>query len=935
MSVKESNMQALLDTSYLGGGNAAYIEDLYEQYLHNPNSLDDFWRNFFATFSRPGQEISYDDVRTYFKQLARQPLAVIAETPTGSELEHERKQVQVYKLIDAYRTFGHYRAQLDPLNLTKLPNIQSLELVHYGLTTADLHTQFNMNGFFGVPRASLQEIYAILKRTYCDTLGVEYKHIADQEQIDWIQQRLETVQSHPHFSAEKKRKILETLIEAEGLERYLGTKYIGQTRFSIEGGESLMPLLNQIILSCSKEVKELVIGMGHRGRLNVLVNLLGKSPSDLFREFEGKHREERSGDVKYHMGFASDIEAAHGVLHLVLAFNPSHLEIIDPVVEGSVRSRQERRDDVERDQVIPLLIHGDAAFAGQGVVMETFSLSETRGYTTGGTVHVVVNNQIGFTTSNPQDARSSWYCTDVAKMVEAPIFHVNGDDPEAVVFAAQLAQDYRMRFKRDVVIDLVCYRRHGHNEGDEPAATQPVMYRRIKQHPSVVKLYADRMIAENLITQTEFDDLIIQYRNKLDTGETVVKIVNGSNHNQFAVDWKPYEDQDWTVAVDTGIPLKKLQTLAQRIETLPAGFELQPQVAKMMEDRRKMTAGTLPLNWGYAETMAYAALLSEGYLIRISGEDIGRGTFAHRHAVLHDYQNDEIYIPLKHVAENQGHFSIYDSVLSEEAVLGFEYGYASADPNALVIWEAQYGDFANGAQVVIDQFISSGEQKWGRLCGLTLFLPHGYEGAGPEHSSARLERFLQLCAEHNMQVCMPTTPAQIFHLIRRQMIRPYRKPLVVMTPKSLLRHKLATSSLSELTDGKFQNVIPEIEKIDPSDVKRIVLCSGKVYYDLLEQRNTNQQTDIAIIRIEQLYPFPEQELVEQLQQYKKAKKVIWCQEEPKNQGAWYSTYHHLTACLIKGQSLEYAGRIDSASPAAGSKSLHTEQQKTLVNEALN
>lgn len=935
MNVKEQTMQDLQATSYLGGGNAAYIEELYEKYLRDPESIDEFWRNYFAELGKPNQDISYDDIRAYFRKLAQSTVSFTGPLTAG-DIEYERKQVQVYKLINAYRTFGHYRAQLDPLNLIKLPNIQSLELVYYDLTTADLDTQFNMNGFFGIQTATLREIYAILKRTYCDMLGAEYKHIADQEQIDWIQQRLESVQSHPKFTVQEKRRILQYLIEAEGLERYLGTKYIGQTRFSVEGGESLMPLLNEIVQVASKEtVKEIVIGMGHRGRLNVLINMLGKSPSELFQEFEGKHREARSGDVKYHMGFASDVETAHGIMHLVLAFNPSHLEIIDPVIEGSVRARQERRGDQERNQVVPLLLHGDAAFAGQGVVMETFSLSQTRGYTTGGTVHVVVNNQIGFTTSDPQDARSSWYCTDIAKMVDAPIFHVNGDDPEAVVFAAQLALEYRMTFKRDVVIDLICYRRHGHNEGDEPSATQPVMYRRIKQHPSVVKLYADRLISENIITQAEVDKAIAQYRDKLDAGETVVKLVNGKNHDQYAVDWKPFEDQEWTVPADTTFPLKKLQSLAQKLETLPTGFELQPQVAKMMEDRRKMTAGKMPLNWGYAETLAYATLLTQGYPIRISGEDSQRGTFAHRHAVLHDYQNNELCIPLEHVAANQGKFTVIDSVLSEAAVLGFEYGYASAEPDALVIWEAQYGDFANSAQVVIDQFISSGEQKWGRLCGLALFLPHGYEGAGPEHSSARLERFLQLCAEHNMQVCVPTTPAQIFHLIRRQMIRPYRKPLIVMTPKSLLRHKLATSTLEELADGQFQNVISELDDLKPAEVKRVVLCSGKVYYDLLEQRRVKKQTDVAIIRIEQLYPFPERELVQELQHYKKAKEVVWCQEEPLNQGAWYSIYHHLIVCISKEQSLNYAGREASAAPAAGYKSLHVEQQKALVNAALS
>jgi len=934
VSVQESNLQKLQASSYLGGGNASYIEGLYEEYLNNPNSVDEFWRNYFASLTQQaGQDISYEAVRNYFQQLASQP-AMQGQEVSG-DIVHERKQIEVTKLINAYRFYGHYQAKLDPLGLDQGKAISVLKLAHYGLT-GDLATQFIINSYFSVGTTSLQEICKILDRTYCGTIGFEYKHIPDQDQVEWLQQRIEPIQAQPTFSAKEKRRILQQLIEAEGLERYLGAKYVGQTRFSLEGSESMMPLLNEIIQRGSREkIKELIIGMGHRGRLNVLVNALGKSPTDLFQEFEGKHKEEGSGDVKYHMGFSADLQTDHGSIHVALAFNPSHLEIIDPVVEGSVRCRQELGHDETQLEVVPLLIHGDAAFAGQGVVMETLALSQTRGYKTGGTIHIVVNNQIGFTTSNRLDTRSSWYCTDVAKMIEAPIFHVNGDDAEAVVFVAQLALDFRMKFKKDVVIDLVCYRRHGHNEGDEPSATQPEMYQKIKQASSIRKLYADKLIAEQVITEAEIDKIAAEYREKLDQGKAVVTVSNGKNHDQYAVDWTPYKGHDWAVAAQTGYPLDKLRALAQKLETLPKNFVLQAQVARMYDERRKMTAGEAPLNWGYAETLAYATLLSEGYPIRISGEDCQRGTFAHRHAVLHDYETGQIYTPLQHIAKDQPAFTVIDSILSEAAVLGFEYGYACADPKTLVIWEAQYGDFANGAQVVIDQFISSGEQKWGRLCGLTLFLPHGYEGAGPEHSSARLERFLQLCAQHNMQVCVPTTPAQIFHLIRRQMLRPYRKPLIVMTPKSLLRHKLATSTLEQLAQGQFQNVIAEQDAdVKAAQVRRVVLCSGKVYYDLLEQRRAKKQNDIALIRVEQLYPFPEVELIEQLQGYKKAKEVVWCQEEPKNQGAWYSICHHLLACLNKGQTLTYVGRTASASPAAGAKSLHTEQQKALVDEAL-
>lgn len=929
--MSDSKMKELQTSSYLGSENAAYIEELYELFLQEPNAVGEFWRSYFSSLGQP-ENISYAQIRSYFQQLAQHPPSQAALT--SEDVAHERKQSLVYKLINAYRSYGHYQAQLDPLGLSEIKELPTLKLDYYRLTT-DLDQSFHLNGFFNPTTAPLREIVKILQRTYCNSIGIEFQHIPDDEQRDWLQQRVESIQSHPIFSKEGKLRILQCLTEAEGLERYLGAKYVGQTRFSLEGGDGLMPMLNEIIQQASQlKVQELIIGMGHRGRLNVLVNVLGKSPADLFREFEGKYQEEEgSGDVKYHMGFASDVQAAGGAIHLVLAFNPSHLEIIDPVVEGSVRSRQDYRKDYPRTQVIPVLIHGDAAFIGQGVVMETFSLSQTPGYTTGGTIHIVVNNQIGFTTSNPSDSRSSWYCTDIAKMIDAPILHVNGDDAEAVAFIGQLAIAYRMTFKRDIVIDLVCYRRHGHNEGDEPAATQPRMYRRIKQMATPRKIYADKLIAEGIITQAEADALTSEYREKLDKGREVIEVANGKSHDQFAVNWNPYRNQDWTIPANTDVPLEELHSLAEKIQTFPSGFVLQPQVAKMYDERRKMTEGKAALNWGYAETLAYATLLNEGYPVRISGEDSQRGTFAHRHAVLHDYETGNIYIPLQHISDHQANFTIIDSVLSEEAVLGFEYGYASYDPKTLVIWEAQYGDFVNGAQVVIDQFICSGEQKWGSLCGLVLFLPHGYEGAGPEHSSARIERFLQLSAQHNIQVCIPTTPAQIFHLIRRQMLRFYRKPLIVMTPKSLLRHKLASSSLDELTKGSFQVIIPDID-INPSTTKKVVLCSGKVYYDLIEQRTANKQSDTAIIRIEQLYPFPKEELSQLLKQYKSAKKIVWCQEEPKNQGAWYSTYHHLVDCLAKGQTLSYVGRLASASPAVGSKNLHSNQQKTLIEEAL-
>lgn len=842
------------------------------------------------------------------------------------------KAAEVTELIQAYRAYGHYSAQIDPLKLAKPLQRPDLELIYYGLTSEDLDRSFTIPDFYFSKTMSLRAIYQALKEIYAGSIGIEYMYIPNAKERDWIQTQFESAHAQLKFSDKQKHRILEKLTAAEGLEKYLGTKYVGQKRFSLEGGEILIPMLDDLIQRAGNHysAKEIVIGMSHRGRLNVLLNIVGQPSLKLFNAFEGKVSNGRSDDVKYHLGSSINIRTEASSIHVALAFNPSHLEIINPVVEGSVRARQERRNDVEGAQVIPVLIHGDAAFSGQGVVMETLSLSQTRGYYTGGTVHIVVNNQVAFTT-DPVDSRSTFYCTDVAKMIDAPVFHVNGDDAEAVLFVIQTALDFRMMFKKDVVIDLVCFRRHGHNEADEPAATQPLMYQVIKQHPGLRKLYADQLIAAGVINAALADELVARYRDALDKHEQLVDSVEPTQADQFLVDWKPYLDHSWQMSVNTGISLEALKKLGQALAVLPKDFVLQPQVAKTMEERKKMFAGEIPLNWGAAETLAYARLLAQGYPIRISGQDCRRGTFAHRHAVLHQYQTGETYIPLGHIAKDQAHFEVIDSILSEEAVLGYEYGFASADPKTLVIWEAQYGDFANGAQVVIDQFISSGEQKWGRLCGLVMFLPHGYEGSGPEHSSARLERYLQLSAEHNIQVCVPTTPAQIFHLICRQMIRPYRKPLIVMTPKSLLRHKLVVSSLDDLATGQFQLVIPEMEAIDPTKVRRVVLCSGKVYYDLLEKRETNGQKDVALIRVEQLYPFPEEELRSILEVYKKATEVIWCQEEPKNQGAWYAMQHHMRACLAKGQTLHYIGREASASPAVGYMFMHVKQQEALVN----
>ncbi|MDR2959478.1 MAG: 2-oxoglutarate dehydrogenase E1 component, partial [Stenotrophomonas sp.] len=736
---------------------------------------------------------------------------------------------------------------------------------------------------------------------------------------------------------EHQKHILGRLNVSEAFETFLGTKYVGQKRFSLEGGDSLIPMVDDVVRAAGDNgIKEVVIGMAHRGRLNVLVNILGKPPRTLFNEFEGKfdHPDDpaHSGDVKYHMGFSADVKTPSGGTHVALAFNPSHLEIVNPVVAGSVHARQTRRRDTERKQSMAVIVHGDAALAGQGVNMELFNMSQARGFKIGGSLHIVVNNQVGFTTSNPQDARSTLYCTDIAKMVNAPVFHVNGDDPEAVIQATRLAYEFRRQFRKDVVIDLVCYRRHGHNEADEPAATQPVMYQIIRKRPTTRDLYAQQLVKEGVLADGDGQKLLDDYRNRLEAGEPMTELTTALIKD-IEVDWDKYIGGKLSTVADTGYPKQRLVELANQILAFPKDLTLQSRVAKIYDDRAKMAAGELPGDWGFAENLAYATLVDENYNLRIVGQDVGRGTFFHRHAVLHDQKTGYTYMPLADVRAGAD-VEVIDSLLSEEAVMAFEYGSATTDPYTLHIWEGQFGDFANGAQVVIDQFISSGEAKWNRLCGLALFLPHGYEGQGPEHSSARLERFLQLCALDNMQVCVPTTPAQAFHMIRRQMVRPTRKPLIVMTPKSLLRHKLAVSTLDELATGSFQLVIPEHRELAAKKVKRVVLCSGKVYYDLLEDQTKRGQDDVAIIRVEQLYPFPRALLAAELKKYGKATDVVWTQEEPQNQGAWYQIRHHLQFCLADGQNLHYAGRARSASPAAGHMADHVREQQQLVADAL-
>jgi 2-oxoglutarate dehydrogenase E1 component len=941
--MQESLMELLWKTSHLSGGSASYVEDLYESYLRDPKTVSDEWREYFDQLPRINgaavEDVPHSTIRQHFELLGKSRGAAVAPSAGGANVEYERKQVEVVQLVNAYRLSGHQKAQLDPLGLRPKPKVVDLELRFHGLNEADLDTVFQTGDLaFGKSAATLREIISDLEKTYCGTIGAEVMHITRFEERRWLLHRLESERSQPKFTKGVRKGILKRLTAAEGLERHLDSKYPGTKRFGLEGGESLIPMLDALIRrSGSYGAKEMVLGMAHRGRLNTLVNILGKSPSELFDEFEGKRLVDTSGDVKYHQGFSSNIMTPGGEMHLALAFNPSHLEIVSPVVEGSVRARQDRRNDPVGNKVVPVVIHGDAAFAGQGVVMETFQMSQTRAYKTGGTIHIVLNNQVGFTTSRAEDARSTPYATDVAKMIEAPILHVNGDDPEAVAFVTNLAMDYRNEFRKDVVIDLVCYRRRGHNETDEPSSTQPVMYKAIRKHKTTRTLYAEKLIAQGVVTQEEADALATDYRAALDRGEHVARGLVREPDRSLFVDWTPYLGHDWQTPADTSYDLKALQQLAEKASTIPDGVQVQRQVAKIYEDRRKMASGAVSINWGMAETLAYATLLKQGARVRITGQDVGRGTFSHRHAVVHNQKDGESYLPLEHLDPEQGPFEIYDSLLSEEGVLAFEYGYASTTPNALVVWEAQFGDFANGAQVVIDQFITSGEHKWQRLCGLTMLLPHGYEGQGPEHSSARLERFLQLCAEHNIQVCIPTTPAQVFHMLRRQVLRPMRRPLVVMSPKWILRHKLATSTLEELANGQFNPVLGD-SSVKSEDVKRVILCSGKVYYHLLEAREEREQKDVALVRIEQLYPFPEEDLRQALKPFEHVTDVIWCQEEPMNQGAWYSSQHRMRRVLARVNPdayLRYAGRHASSAPAAGYMTAHVEEQSNFINKALD
>ena len=936
--VSTNLIREFFESSQLAGGNADYVESLYDAWLADTSSVPAEWSKYFETFKgRESGDVSHTAAIARIEAAQKQRYTNGGAAAPVSD-EHARKQAGVLRLLTAYRSRGHLAANLDPLGLTEKMSAPDLGLAFHGLGDADLDTEFDTGNYAGNgQRLKLRELLARLQQTYASTIGAEFMYISNHEQRNWIYSRLEQAAGKSSLDKSGKQRVLDGLTAAEGLERYLHTKYVGQKRFSLEGGDSLIPMIDDVVRAAGDNgIKELVIGMAHRGRLNVLVNILGKPPKTLFDEFEGKfeHPDDpaHSGDVKYHLGFSADVKTPNGGVHVALAFNPSHLEIVNPVVTGSVHARQTRRRDTMHTQSMAVLIHGDAALAGQGVNMELFNMSQARGFKIGGSMHIVINNQVGFTTSNPQDARSTMYCTDLAKMVNAPVFHVNGDDPEAVIAVTRLAYDFRKQFRRDVVIDLVCYRRHGHNEADEPAATQPVMYKVIRQLPTTRDLYQQKLVKEGVLAEGDAQKQFEAYRERLEAGAPMTEL-DLSPTRDGHVDWARFIGGKLSTPIDTTVAKAKLQELCSKILTLPADITLQARVAKIYDDRRKMASGEQPADWGFAENLAYATLIDAGSDMRLVGQDSGRGTFFHRHAVLHDQQDGHTYMPLATLRDGAD-VEVIDSLLSEEAVMAFEYGHSTTDPDTLNIWEGQFGDFANGAQVVIDQFISSGEAKWNRLCGLVLLLPHGYEGAGPEHSSARLERFLQMCAMENMQVCVPTTPAQDFHMIRRQMLRPVRKPLIVMTPKSLLRHKLAVSSLDELANGSFQLVIGEHRELPAKKVKRVVLCSGKVYYDLLEEADKRGVTDVAIVRVEQLYPFPRAEVTAELNKYPATKEVIWCQEEPMNQGAWFQIRHHLQACIGSKHSLSYAGRARSPAPAAGHLNTHIAEQAALVEQAL-
>jgi 2-oxoglutarate dehydrogenase E1 component len=931
------SMKELWGSSHVSAGHAAYLETLYDTFLKNPEHLSEDWLDFFTNLPKQPNsngEISHLEIIKEFKNFSR------SKATPKNETTLDDKQGKVIRLIQSYRNRGHLKAKLDPLGMMERREIEDLNIEFHGLSHSDLDRDFFTDTFTESNKLSLRNIIKTLEEVYCGKIGIECNHILDSEERRWFQKKFESKLTEYVFDDDEKVNIFERLNSADGLAKYLSAKYPGMKRFGIDGAEALVPLVESVIQNCgSIGASQICLGMAHRGRLNLLVNVLGKLPSELFSAFDEDFELEgaSTGDVKYHLGFSSNFETPGGEVHVSLFNNPSHLEIVDPVVLGSVRARQDRIGDTDRTEVVPILLHGDASFSGQGVVMESLQMSQTRGFNVGGTIHIIVNNQIGFTTSNVNDSRSTDYSSDVAKIIQAPVIHVNGDDPEMVLNAAKIACKYRKRFKKDIVIDLFCYRRRGHNEADDPSATQPLMYQKISKHPSVLNQYEDYLINTGVLTPDIANKIKSDYRKSLEIGESVAKNLSKNPNNELWFDWKPYLNIKWWPKVDTKFSAEKLHKLGKEICEIPDSFVLGNQAKKIFEERIKMNDGDIPVNWGYAESMAYASLLEEGYPIRITGQDVRRGTFSHRHACVFDSDSGMGFIPLKEIAEkNNTKFYIYDSLLSEEAVLAFEYGYSATWPSGLTIWEAQFGDFANGAQVVIDQFIVSAQHKWERLSGLVMLLPHGYEGQGPEHSSARIERFLQLCATENIQVCVPSSPKQIFHLLRRQVIRKMRTPLIVISPKSLLRNPKAVSSTKELINGTFECVIDdEIKKNE--NVKKVIMCSGKVYYDLVNKRDKEKHDDIAIIRIEQLYPFPYDDLEEILTKYQNVEEYIWCQEEPSNQGAWFSHRHRIQRVLDRlgdGKEANLISRPPAAAPAVGLMKLHLQQQKDLINEAI-
>ena len=929
-------MKELWGSSHISAGHAAYLEGLYETFLNNPEELSKEWFEFFTNLPKlpnSNGEISHQKIINEFRNFSRNS-AILKKSV-------DERQGKVIRLIQSYRNRGHLKANLDPLGMMERRLVEDLNIEFHGLSHEDLNEEFYTDTFnTGSEKLSLRDIIKKLEDIYCGKIGIECNHIMDSAERRWLQNKFESKLNQYSFNEQERLNIFERLNSAEGLAKYLSAKYPGMKRFGIDGAESLVPLVETVIQDCgSLGASQICFGMAHRGRLNLLVNVLGKLPSDLFSAFSEDFELEgaSTGDVKYHLGFSSNFDTPGGEVHVSLFNNPSHLEIVDPVVIGSVRARQDRINDKDRSKVIPVLLHGDAAFSGQGVVMESLQMSQTRGFNVGGAIHIIVNNQIGFTTSNINDSRSSDYSSDVAKIIQAPVIHVNGDDPEMVVNAAKIACKYRNKFKKDIVIDLFCYRRRGHNEADDPSATQPLMYEKISNHPSVLSQYENNLIEEEILNVEQSKKIKSNYRKSLEGGESVAKNLAKRPNDSLWFDWEPYLDVKWWPKVDTKYSKKELKKLGKEIISVPKEFNIGSQASKIFADRQEMNIGNISLNWGYAEIMAYATLLKDGYPIRLTGQDVRRGTFSHRHACIFDSKTGMGHISLSELAEkNKTSFDIYDSLLSEEAVLGFEYGYSATWPSGLTIWEAQFGDFANGAQVVIDQFIVSAQHKWERLSGLIMLLPHGYEGQGPEHSSARIERFLQLCASENIQVCVPSSPKQIFHLLRRQAIRKMRTPLIVISPKSLLRNPQAVSTLDDLSDGSFECVIDD-ELHNKNDVKKIIMCSGKVFYELIEKRNKEKRHDISIIRIEQLYPFPYDDLEEILLRYQNVHEYIWCQEEPLNQGAWFSHRHRIQRVLDRlgnNNEVKLVSRPPAAAPAVGLMKLHLKQQKTLINEAI-